>query len=188
MNHIVLRYICGRPRTRPERQPTTNGCSQFRTGIRQFLSWSEAAGAAVGVTPAHHQLLLAIRGHDGGDDPTIGDIADALVLRHNSAVGLVDRAVDAGLVVRHTDPHDARVVRLRLPRSASRRIRQLSRAAPRGAAPARAAHVVAVGRSSSRDPGLSRVSRAGMRRSGPNTSPGGRRRRCRTTFSSFVNA
>jgi len=101
---------------------------EFRTGIRKFLSWSEAQATAVGVTPAQHQLMLAVRGHAGADDPTIGDIADALVLRHHSAVGLVDRAVEAGLVVRHDDPHDSRVVRLRLSALGNRRIRQLSRA------------------------------------------------------------
>ena len=57
---------------------------------------------AVGITPAQHQLMLAIRGHAGRDAPTIGDVAEALLLRHHSAVGLVDRAVDAGLVVRGT--------------------------------------------------------------------------------------
>jgi DNA-binding MarR family transcriptional regulator len=98
----------------------------FRTGIRRFLNWSESQAASVGVSPAQHQLMLAIRGHDGPDGPTIGDVADALILRHNSAVGLVDRAVEAGLVARHVDERDARVVRLRLTALGSRRIRQLS--------------------------------------------------------------
>ena len=35
----------------------------FREGLRRFLHWSEQQALAVGVTPAHHQLLLAIRGH-----------------------------------------------------------------------------------------------------------------------------
>jgi DNA-binding MarR family transcriptional regulator len=98
----------------------------FRTGIRRFLSWSESQAAGVGVTPGQHQLMLAIRGHDGPDGPTIGDVAEALILRHHSAVGLVDRAVEAGLVARHVDEHDARVVRLRLTALGTRRIRQLS--------------------------------------------------------------
>jgi DNA-binding MarR family transcriptional regulator len=98
----------------------------FRTGIRRFLNWSESQAASVGVSPAQHQLMLAIRGHDGPAGPTIREVADALILRHNSAVGLVDRAVEAGLVARHVDEHDARVVRLRLTALGSRRIRQLS--------------------------------------------------------------
>jgi DNA-binding MarR family transcriptional regulator len=98
----------------------------FRTGIRRFLNWSETQATGIGVTPGQHQLMLAIRGHDGPDGPTIRDVADSLILRHNSTVGLVDRAVDAGLVARHVDEHDARVVRLRLTALGSRRIRQLS--------------------------------------------------------------
>lgn len=98
----------------------------FRSGIRRFLNWSETQAANVGVTPAQHQLMLAIRGHDGPDGPTIRDVADALILRHNSAVGLVDRAVEAGLVTRHVDERDARLVRLRLTALGTRRIRQLS--------------------------------------------------------------
>jgi hypothetical protein len=36
----------------------------FRTGLRRFLKWSEEQARAAGLTPKHHQLLLAIRGHD----------------------------------------------------------------------------------------------------------------------------
>jgi len=98
------------------------------TRLRRFLTWSEGQATALGITPAQHQLLLAIRGHAGRERPTISDVAESLVLRHNSAVGLVDRAVDAGLVVREVDERDARVVRLRLTPLGSRRLRQLSRA------------------------------------------------------------
>jgi DNA-binding MarR family transcriptional regulator len=86
----------------------------FRTRLRRFLHWSEEQAAAVGLTAAHHQLLLAIRGHASADGPTIGEVAESLLLRHHSAVGLVDRAEKAGLVERREDPADRRVVRLRL--------------------------------------------------------------------------
>jgi DNA-binding MarR family transcriptional regulator len=86
---------------------------EFRTGLRRFLRWSEEQAVSVGLTPVQHQLLLAIRGHRPGM-PTIGDVADALLLRHHSAVGLVDRAEATGLVARRPDPDDHRVVRLRL--------------------------------------------------------------------------
>ncbi len=99
---------------------------ELRTGLRQFLHWSEQRAAEVGVTPAQHQLLLAIRGHAGSDAPTIGDVAESLLLRHNSAVGLVDRAVAARLVDRRADPADHRIVRLRLTPLGRERLRQLS--------------------------------------------------------------
>jgi DNA-binding MarR family transcriptional regulator len=85
---------------------------QFRTGLRRFLRWSEEQAEKAGLTAAQHQLLLAVRGHDGDRGPTIGDVAGYLFLQHHSAVGLVDRAVRAGLVERGEDPEDRRVVRL----------------------------------------------------------------------------
>ena len=99
----------------------------FRDGLRRFLRWSEQHALDAGITPAQHQLLLAIRGHPGGA-PTIADVADHLLLRHHSAVGLVDRAVVAGLVERQADSRDHRAVRLRLTTSGTRRLRSLVKA------------------------------------------------------------
>jgi DNA-binding MarR family transcriptional regulator len=85
---------------------------RFRDALRRFQRWSEAQARAAGLTPAQHQLLLAVRGHDG--DPTIGDVAEHLMLRHHSVVELVDRAERTGLLRRRTDPEDRRVVHLEL--------------------------------------------------------------------------
>jgi DNA-binding MarR family transcriptional regulator len=87
---------------------------ELRTGLRRFLHWSEQQAYAAGVTPAQHQLLLAIRGHPDRAGPTIGEVADYLVLRHHSAVGLIDRAATAGLVKRTPDPNSNSVVRVTL--------------------------------------------------------------------------
>lgn len=100
---------------------------QFRTGIRRFLHWSAQQAEAAGLTPAQHQLLLAIRGHDDERGPTIGDVAGYLFLRHHSAVGLIDRAEAAGLVQRLEDQTDRRVVRLRLTSRGEGILVQLSR-------------------------------------------------------------
>src|ERR1700724_817731 len=99
----------------------------FRDGLRRFLRWSEQHAVQAGITPAQHQLLLAIRGHPGRA-PTIGDVADHLLLRHHSVVGLVDRAVVAGLVERQIDSEDHRVVRLGLTRSGKERLKSLAMA------------------------------------------------------------
>jgi DNA-binding MarR family transcriptional regulator len=99
---------------------------EFRTGLRRFLRWSRDQAAAVGLTPAQHQLLLAIRGHDDPRGPTIGEVADYLLLRHHSAVELVDRAARVGLVKRAPDPDDQRVVRLRLTPLGARRLERLA--------------------------------------------------------------
>jgi DNA-binding MarR family transcriptional regulator len=98
----------------------------FRKGLRRFLRWSEDRAKEAGLTPAQHQLLLSIRGHDG--HPTIGDVADHLLLRHNSAVELVDRAERAGLVRREADREDHRIVHVRLTASGARRLATLSAA------------------------------------------------------------
>jgi DNA-binding MarR family transcriptional regulator len=100
----------------------------FRTDLRRFLRWSEQAAAAAGLTPAQHQLLLAVRGNPDPSGPTIGDVAAALLLRHHSAVGLVDRAVTAGLVRRMPDAHDHRVVRLELTPRGARSLDRLAQA------------------------------------------------------------
>ena len=100
----------------------------FRTALRRFLHWSSEQAASVGLTAQQHQLLLAVRGHPGPDAPTIGDIADHLLLRHHSAVELVDRAEKAGLVERLVDAGDRRVVRLVLTPAARRLLERLSRA------------------------------------------------------------
>ena len=98
---------------------------EFRTGLRRFLRWSQDQATAVGLTPAQHQLLLAIRGHEDPRGPTIGEAAGYLLLRHHSTVELVDRAVAAGLVERAGDPDDERVVRLRLTPTGAARLELL---------------------------------------------------------------
>jgi len=86
----------------------------FRDGLRRFLRWSEDEAKHAGLTGPQHQLLLAIRGH--GYAPSIGDISAHLLLKHHSAVELVDRAERAGLIRRVVDRDDHRVVRLLLTR------------------------------------------------------------------------
>jgi DNA-binding MarR family transcriptional regulator len=98
----------------------------FRTGLRRFLRWSEEKVESYGLTPSQHQLLLAIRGHNDRRGPTVGEAAAYLLLRHHSAVGLVDRAVKAGLAVRLPDDEDHRVVRLGLTEKGAEIIRQLT--------------------------------------------------------------
>jgi len=98
----------------------------FRDGLRRFLRWSEEQARGVGLTGPQHQLLLAVRGH--GHPPSIGEVAEHLLLRHHSAVELVDRAERAGLVARHPDPDDQRVVRLRLTAEGEARLVALTEA------------------------------------------------------------
>jgi len=102
------------------------GLLEMRDGLRRFLHWSEDRARAVGLTAAQHQLLLAVRGH--GTTPSIGDLADHLLLRHHSVVELVDRAERAGLVRRYDDEADQRVVRVRLTRTGASKLTSLAAA------------------------------------------------------------
>jgi DNA-binding MarR family transcriptional regulator len=98
----------------------------LRTGLRRFLHWSEQQARAAGITPGQHQLLLAIKGHPDPAGPTVGEVANYLVLRHHSAVGLIDRAADAGLVTRGRDRADSSTVRLALTDSAIAKLEALT--------------------------------------------------------------
>ncbi|MHB1874436.1 MAG: MarR family winged helix-turn-helix transcriptional regulator [Streptosporangiaceae bacterium] len=98
----------------------------LRTALRGFLHWSETQAHAAGLTPMHHQLLLAIRGHDDPRGPTIGDVAGYLMLRHHSAVELIQRAGALDLLRRVEDPEDRRVVRLELTDKGAAALEQLT--------------------------------------------------------------
>jgi DNA-binding MarR family transcriptional regulator len=100
----------------------------LRSGLRRFLHWSEEQARASGLTPAQHQLLLAIAGHPGPAGPAIGEVAEYLALRHHSAVGLVDRAAAAGLVIRQPDEHNHSVIRLALTESGLEKLDRLTEA------------------------------------------------------------
>jgi DNA-binding MarR family transcriptional regulator len=100
----------------------------FRTSLRRFLHWSQTQARGVGMTPAHHQLLLAVKGHRGRKGPAIGDLAGYLLLRHHSTVELVGRAEAAGLVERWSDNEDGRIARVRLTADGERRLDRLASA------------------------------------------------------------
>jgi DNA-binding MarR family transcriptional regulator len=100
---------------------------QFRTELRRFVRWSEDQAQVEGLTPAQHQLLLVVRGSVDPHGATIGEVADALLLRHHTATELVDRAEASGLLRRERDRDDHRVVRLHITRSGAAKLTRLSR-------------------------------------------------------------
>jgi DNA-binding MarR family transcriptional regulator len=113
----------------PRRQPDDDDYRrllELRTDLRHFLRWSAERAEAAGLTPAQHQLLLAIRGHPGVEAPTVGELAGHLLLRHHGAVQLVDRAEAAGLVHRARDGDDLRVVRVSLTEAGHRVLASLA--------------------------------------------------------------
>lgn len=86
----------------------------FRHALRKFLRFSELAAAEIGLTTQHYQAMLVVRGCPEDRRITINDLAQQLLIRHNSAVELVDRLVEEELVVREISSADRRKVELRL--------------------------------------------------------------------------
>ncbi len=87
--------------------------ASFRHALRGFMRFSEAAAAQEGLTSQHYQAMLVLRGWDG-QPISINDLSQQLLIKHNSAVGLVDRLAGEGLVVRLRSAVDRRKVELRL--------------------------------------------------------------------------
>ena len=83
--------------------------AEWRYALRRFLAASEEITRSAGVSPTQYQLLLFIRG-DPAATLTIADLAERLQIRHQSAVGLVDRCEAAGLVRRLRDEANRRRV------------------------------------------------------------------------------
>jgi DNA-binding MarR family transcriptional regulator len=88
--------------------------AEFRRALRGFLRFSEDAAATVGLTSQHYQAMLVLRGCPDDRKVTINDLAQQLLIKHNSAVELVDRLVEEGLIVREASSTDRRKVELRL--------------------------------------------------------------------------
>jgi DNA-binding MarR family transcriptional regulator len=102
--------------------------AEFRYLLMRFAAFSAQAAQAAGLAPRQHQALLAIKGYPGGIEVTIGDLAERLGIRHHSTVGLVDRLVSRGYLVRRGDPGDRRRTFLSLTASGERALAGLSAA------------------------------------------------------------
>lgn len=86
----------------------------FRHALRRFLRFSETAAADAGISGQHYQAMLVVRGWPDDERATINDLAQQLLIRHNSAVELVDRLVEEDLLTRGVSPSDRRKVELHL--------------------------------------------------------------------------
>jgi len=100
--------------------------AQFRYLLARFLAFSEDAARDSGLSPRQHQALLAIKGYSGA--VTVGDLAERLVIRHHSAVGLADRLEASGYLKRSTDAADKRRIILTLTKKGERTLAALSAA------------------------------------------------------------
>ena len=102
--------------------------AEFRYLLARFLAFSADAAHEAGLAPRQHQALLAIKGFPGGGAVTVGDLAARLVIRHHSAVELVDRMVESGYLRRQSDAQDRRRAILALTPAGERVLAELSSA------------------------------------------------------------
>jgi DNA-binding MarR family transcriptional regulator len=101
--------------------------AQFRFQLRRFLSFSEAAARTAGLTPQQHQALLAIKGLSSAQLLSVGELAELLLVRHHTAVELVDRMTKLRLLERITDDNDSRRILVKLTKKGEQKLRMLSK-------------------------------------------------------------
>ncbi|MBB5215212.1 MarR family winged helix-turn-helix transcriptional regulator [Parapusillimonas granuli] len=120
------------PSKSPDGNPTPadyRALATFRLALRRFSAFSEDAAMKAGLMPQQHQALLAIKAMSvDGQAPSVGDVAAQLLIRHHSAVELINRLVRMELVQRYRDPADRRRVRIALTALAERKLATLSTA------------------------------------------------------------
>jgi DNA-binding MarR family transcriptional regulator len=88
--------------------------SVFRYELRKFLRASEEIANAAGITTLQYQLLLHVRGFEGRQWATVGELAERLQAAPNGTAALVSRCESAGLVTRKPDAEDRRQVQVHL--------------------------------------------------------------------------
>ena len=102
--------------------------ADFRLVLRRFQSFSEQAAEARGLTSQQYQALLAIKGESGAAPFTVTLLAQRLLIKHNSAVGLVDRMEQLGLVTRRPSALDRRSVVIEVTARGESEFRRLAKA------------------------------------------------------------
>jgi len=114
------------PKVSPIAASEYRALAEVRYIVRRFLGFSAEAARAAKIEPQQHQLLLAIKGLPADMRPTIGVAAERLQLQHNSAVELVKRTIEHGLLERRANKNDHREVLLQITPSGERLLRRLS--------------------------------------------------------------
>src|ERR1700744_1533757 len=100
--------------------------AEFRYQLRRFLHFSHAAAEQAGLRNRQYEILQCVGGISDGIEPTIANVAARMLLKHNSAVELVDRTIKQGLLRRVADPKDHRRILLRVTPQGERMLASLS--------------------------------------------------------------
>lgn len=100
--------------------------ADFRFEIRKYLAFAEGEAARAGIEPKQYQLMLALAAMPEGEPATIGALAERLLTRHHSVVGLVDRLEAKRLVRRARSDDDGRFVSVSLTAAGTQVLEALS--------------------------------------------------------------
>jgi DNA-binding MarR family transcriptional regulator len=120
--------VSDRRQTRADAQADDyQALAQFRFQLRRFLSFSETAARDAGLTPQQHQALLAIKGFSSAEPLSVGELAEFLLVRHHTAVELVDRMTRLRLLERIADEDDSRRILVKLTKKGEQKLRMLSK-------------------------------------------------------------
>ena len=86
----------------------------WRATLRDFMSSSKAILKEHNVTSMQYQAMLAVRISEEPEGITVNGLATALGIRHNSAVGLINRLETNGHIQRVRSQRDRRVANLKI--------------------------------------------------------------------------
>jgi DNA-binding MarR family transcriptional regulator len=105
----------------------TRALAAFRYELRCFLAFSEQAAREASIEPQQHQLLLALGGLPAKQVPNIRTLAERLCVQHHTAVALVDKLAEHGLVRRERSTEDRRQVLVLLTEPGAELLQELSK-------------------------------------------------------------
>lgn len=101
--------------------------SDFRYQLRRFLRFSEEMTRKHGVTHLQYLLLLHVKGYQGREWATIGELAERLQSHHHGVVSLVSRCEKLGLTYRQQGKTDRREVEVHLTPEGEKIVGKLAR-------------------------------------------------------------
>src|SRR3954451_22688996 len=116
------------PVTTPQLHPDDyEALANFRYAMRKFLSFSRRAlKAEAQLTPEQYEALLALKAFSLKTGLTMGQLSERLQVKHHTAVSLVNRMEQVGLVRREPDQEDRRQVFVRMTPAGSRILTQVA--------------------------------------------------------------
>jgi len=101
--------------------------ANFRYAMRKFLSFSRRAlKTEAQLTPEQYEALLALKVFSKESGVTVGQLSERLQVKHHTAVSLVNRMEEVGLVRREPNEVDRREVFVRMTPTGSRILDQVA--------------------------------------------------------------